>query len=461
MTIIANISWSTVGRSSRLIASASSIVLTLSLAFFAMSLETARAQERSETTPHQVQAEPTLPTRYLTIPIHGNIGSKDLVEYGVVAPALQAALDFAVDRRIPYVVLDIDTNGGIVDEAQALANVIDRARSRARAPLTLIAFIHRSFSAGMWLVLKCDEVVLSSEGAQGAALAYRTTATRGNQVDAKFNASVASELRSLAASSSLDPDIIEAMVLPDRVVYAVRTSPDENAREHLIVRGEREEIPPGRLLFDENTVVALSHQDALRYGFVKHSASSIEAIGEVLGIPRWTSFGNHGEAQMQRAWQRLADAERDRRRQIHELAERIKYVDRVIAALPVQVSEAHRAHPSNFRYTTYVSSRTGGEYYTEQAKREWASRTDHAIRLWSAVGDTAGRIPGSMRDLHALGRRLERVDPFWTLKESHEASLKDLRKVLETLQGRTGTVRPIHTLANSTIRELRSNRTLH
>jgi len=154
-----------------------------------------------------------------------------------MAHRIEGAIDQAKSSGAQAVLLRIATNGGSVDDANAIKTALEGAG------LKTVAFIpDRAWSAGALIALVCDEIVMAPGSSMGATLPIELSPGGGETpVDAKMIAAIRSEMESLAEQHHRDPQIAAGMVDPNVVIPGLKKkgeilslTPDEAVRHHFI-----------------------------------------------------------------------------------------------------------------------------------------------------------------------------------------------------------------------------------
>jgi len=131
------------------------------------------------------------------IPVQGDI------ELGL-APFIERSLEQARLAGAAAVVLDIETPGGRVDAAQRIANAI------AESEVPVYAFVNRhAYSAGALIALAADRIYMRPGSVMGAATPIVGS---GEKASEKIVSAMRAQMRALAETQGLDPDVAEAMV---------------------------------------------------------------------------------------------------------------------------------------------------------------------------------------------------------------------------------------------------------
>lgn len=192
---------------------------------------------------------------YLSVDVHAAkddlvfvIPLENEVEQGL-AQFLSRAVQEAEEASADAILLDINTPGG---DAQAAMEIGDLIRS-TKIPVT--AYIRNdAFSAGTYIALNADQIVMGPGSAMGAATPIDL---RGNMAEQKFVSAWMKKMASAAEMNGRNPDIARAMVDPDMEI------------EGLTVAGE---------------VLSLSANEALENGYAEHIAGSREEVLEFMNF---------------------------------------------------------------------------------------------------------------------------------------------------------------------------------
>ena len=154
------------------------------------------------------------------------------------------ALEHAIEMDADYVIVDMDTYGGAVNDA-------DDIRTRfLEFEKPIWVFINKNAaSAGALISISCDKIYMERGSNIGAATVVN--GTDGTKAPDKYQSYMRSMMRSTAESSGRDPKIAEAMV-------------DEN----LIVEG----------VSAAGQVITFTTSEAITHGFCEGEVSSIADI---------------------------------------------------------------------------------------------------------------------------------------------------------------------------------------
>ena len=161
-------------------------------------------------------------------------------------------LEEALDKDYDIVVIEMDTYGGAVNDA-------DDIRTRIldfELPI-YVWIIKAAASAGALISIACDSIYMSSGSSIGAA----TVVTgEGAQAPDKYQSYMRSIMRSTAEAKGRDPKIAEAMVDEDIKVDSISM---------------------------EGKVITFSTKEALKYGFCDAELNSIDEIMDRQGIENY------------------------------------------------------------------------------------------------------------------------------------------------------------------------------
>ena len=135
-----------------------------------------------------------------------------------MAHRIQRAIADAHANGASVLVLDIKTNGGLVDDAN---DIKDALRTSG---LTTVAYVERAWSAGALITLACDKIYMAPGSSIGAAEPVLlggggTTQPAGEKAISALSA----EFQSLAEEHHRDPAIAKAMVDPSLDVPNIKT----------------------------------------------------------------------------------------------------------------------------------------------------------------------------------------------------------------------------------------------
>lgn len=154
------------------------------------------------------------------------------------------ALDHAQEIKADYVIVEMDTYGGVLTDAK---DIVDRILD-LKTPIWV--FINKdAASAGALISIACDSIYMAPGGNIGAATVVEGVG--GERAPDKYQSYMRSIMRSTAEQNGRDPRIAEGMV-------------DERVEVDSIKR--------------EGTVITFTTDEAIKYGYCEAKVNSIEEI---------------------------------------------------------------------------------------------------------------------------------------------------------------------------------------
>lgn len=178
-------------------------------------------------------------------PVSAKAASGDIVyvipvEQGVergLQKFLERAFSEAIAGEADMILLEIDTPGGEVDAADQIGALI------RNAPVPVVAYIvNEAFSAGTYIALNADQIIMQPGSAMGAAAPINLA---GNMAEQKFVSAWTKKMMEAAAINQRDTEIARAMVDPNVEISG------------LTKKGE---------------ILSLGSSEALKHGYAEHIA---------------------------------------------------------------------------------------------------------------------------------------------------------------------------------------------
>ncbi len=168
---------------------------------------------------------------------------------------VELALTQAEELKADYVIIEMDTYGGAVTDA-------DDIRTRIlEFPAPIFVFINKdAASAGALISIACDSIYMAAGASIGAATVVTPD---GQAAPDKYQSYMRSIMRSTAEATGRDPKIAEAMVDEDLEVEGIT---------------------------EEGKVLTFSTSEAIEYGFCEGKVKSIQEILERNNI---TAYRTH------------------------------------------------------------------------------------------------------------------------------------------------------------------------
>lgn len=163
------------------------------------------------------------------------------------------AIDEAHRQKADYILLILNTYGGLVDAADSIRiKILD-------SKIPVIVFIeNNAASAGALISLACDSIYIKPGSTIGAATVVNQT---GEAVPDKYQSYMRKKMRATAEINHRNPDIAEAMVDPDKEVEGIS---------------------------EKGKVLTLTASEALEYGFAEGITENYEEALKAAKIEEFT-----------------------------------------------------------------------------------------------------------------------------------------------------------------------------
>lgn len=177
---------------------------------------------------------------------------KDTVDAGM-KQFLQRSFREAEQAAARYIVLDIDTLGGLLEEASEIGTLIQNQS------IPVIAFVSgNAISAGSYIALSADQIVMQPGSAIGAAAIVDLA---GNRItDSKQISAWTGKMRSAAEQNGRNPRYAEGMV-DDQIIV---------------------EVPELGMTYGRGELITFSAEEALRAGYAEHISDGISGVLDLL-----------------------------------------------------------------------------------------------------------------------------------------------------------------------------------
>lgn len=159
------------------------------------------------------------------------------------------ALQEAEQMNADLIILDMDTYGGLVSDADSIRTRILKNK------IPVYVFIqNNAASAGALISIACHKIFMSKTASIGAATVVNES---GEKVPDKYQSYMRSKMRATAEARGRNPDIAEAMVDEDIYVEGVT---------------------------DSGKIVTLTTSEAIKHGFCDGQAETVEDVLKQSGI---------------------------------------------------------------------------------------------------------------------------------------------------------------------------------
>ena len=349
---------------------------------------------------------------YCGIPLIGEIGVE------VTAMALKSSLMEARKYKPDYIILVINSNGGLVTERDRIVAVL-----RENQDLKIIAYVQKAMSAAAIIALACPDLYFAPDGQIGAAVSYRQTPNGTPQIiEEKYLSAIraaersASELgrRSELWSRGMSDGDVELSVMLD----------SEHGRE--ILEGH----PNGsKLIKRKGQILTMTGREAVEWGMASGMAASVEGLKEPLKLKAW-----HNEDK--RPWQMMADSGRIARQHLKEKQEdEMRRAQRasVIRQIGPEMNDLQaRMEKARARVLAEEQALTGlkGQYEAELAAIE-----DTFDRAMASEGTKAGQTIALKTKLRALTNLRNKYEPqIASHEQKHIEALQEAAQLSERLK---------------------------
>ncbi len=345
--------------------------------------------------------------KYFLAPLRGQFGKE------ITAPGIAQAIKIARQKKAGTIVFHIDSLGGNVEDADAIAKVLTEARPHIK----IVSVVTRAFSASIWITAHSDIVAFEQGGPVGAAVCYSIDPNKGNvEVDAKFNAGRAAMLAGAAEAHGQPGAIYRAMIVQDVELFAY-----DEANGKALLSNERlpgrTDLP--RILDSKETVLALTADQAAKIGFGQIvSGPSDMGLAKLLSATHWdpVSPSSNGVAAVKFGADAIAFEIQKRTRAEDTLTKSLNNYKALKAEAARLASRAETVSPS---YTPLYYRSDGS--LTSESQARWRQVSDSAIGAWQDVlatlqsaSDTQKQIIANVAEINRQHRKVaevRRVEP--------------------------------------------------
>jgi hypothetical protein len=275
--------------------------------------------------PEVVVAPAGKPSYYL-IPLHGAVGET------VVADALEKSLADAVKRKATVVVLDIDSPGGLVEDARRILKVLHKYNKKLR----IVALVDKDLSAAAILTLSVKEIYIKSSGTIGAATSFIPGKQLSAKVEEKMQSAWRASARGSAEEGGHNPLLAEAMIDNDLELQLEKVN-----GKSVVKQG-----PGDNVLCRKGKVLTLTSHEAVECGLAAGEADDLDELADALKMPGWVECKGLGTL--------LAEylPKRDKALKLQ--------ADRIFAEFQQNIVRARQNAPSDEISQTFVRNNVGG-----------------------------------------------------------------------------------------------------
>lgn len=191
----------------------------------------------------------------LVIPIKGIIGQE------VTLDGILACFDYAKRNGITEIVFEINTPGGLVAEAEHIA----QAMQDHGMDFNYTGVVYEAISAGIWIAAGCDTIFFFDHSLIGAAAVVSVDSNKVvTPADAKIQSYTSAKVESIALRKGHDPLLFRAMVVQSESVFVIQ---DRSSGSIKVAPS----LPPeDQLLIEkldsEDTILTLTGKKAIQVG---------------------------------------------------------------------------------------------------------------------------------------------------------------------------------------------------
>jgi len=340
--------------------------------------------------PGELPAAPAAPAvvkydgpTYYVIPLHGEVGK------ALAADVLAKSLADAQKRKATVVVLEVDSPGGTLSEADKLIDTIRRYDDRLR----IVVFVRKkAISAAAIMSLAVRNIYMNPSGIMGAATAYRVgPAGFPAEIEEKMQSIWRATARSSAETGGHNPLLAEAMIDSKLELHVVEQSGKKVIKEG---HGSKMVIKKGRLL-------TMTATEAMACGLSAGTAEDYDQLGKLLGHEKWTECTGLGRA-LAEHWTKT-----------------IEKVEVDFKKLKVQFEDNMRLARENdpTRYTYQIWSHN--KKFTPVSKRKWQSRSAACSQFLHKAEQSLQKCTKLAKDFP----QLDLADPDGLLRVQKEIAL--------------------------------------
>ncbi len=234
-------------------------------------------------------------TPYLVIPLRGTFGKEITPDY------VKHGLDFAAENGVREIVFRIDSDGGAVNAAIGIMNLLQERADQHHYSI----IIDKAISASIWVVFSCQEIFMTEDAVLGGAVAYTLDGQGGVEISEKMNSAIAAELGNVASRNGHSLALVRAMVSKGASAYASR-----NDHGTWVFSNDARPIGSEAVTLDTaNTVLTLASTEAIRFSIAKAYDSERHTISNRIGDGTWVRCSV--EAEMwdiyRRAWRAVEE----------------------------------------------------------------------------------------------------------------------------------------------------------
>lgn len=269
-------------------------MLLILLAVAAAAAPGARGQDLpEEEDPFPLKSDDDELPKMLKVPVQG------IIEVGMVARIQRDVRQWLDDEKIHYIVFELDTPGGELDAAVALAGFISRDLKK----VITIAFIppgKAALSAGALIAVAADHIIMGEDTAIGAASPRGVRARPDGTIDfvelgEKERSVVRTEFRTYADGkykriltdamvSEARSDIRRATTLEFRGGDEVEVTKFYTESDFKDLKRNKIRVVRESVVLQKGELLTMTADEAREYGFAEHIVNNLGELRDVMNI---------------------------------------------------------------------------------------------------------------------------------------------------------------------------------
>jgi membrane-bound serine protease (ClpP class) len=177
---------------------------------------------------------------------------------------VESAVKQAEERNARYILIELDTYGGLVDDADKIRTML----LRTKIP-TLVFIKNNAASAGALISIACDSIYMASGATIGAASVVGPT---GEMMPEKYQSYMRKKMRATAEETGRNPLIAEGMTDENLVIDSIK---------------------------EKGKIITLTTEEALKYGFCNAKAENVTEV--IMRLPDSPELVNHESSFIEKA----------------------------------------------------------------------------------------------------------------------------------------------------------------
>ncbi len=230
------------------------------------------AQEDARTVRDHTRPRPASFSKPVLIEFHGEIN-------GLLTRFFNRAMDSAEAAGADLILVEVDSPGGLKVESLQMAR-----RLRDCKAYTVVIVENEAISGGSLISLGCDEIQINPDAKFGDSgeIGFDTEQWAWRLIEPKVESYLSRDARDLAESKGRNPDLAEAMIDSDHLVYS--RIGDNETLELQAVDGDKVLDPSWELVIEtkKDRFLTVSGQRAVELGIAQGHAASRQAIADEL-----------------------------------------------------------------------------------------------------------------------------------------------------------------------------------